>query len=175
MNYTSNYLKSVLFEFQRYKTLGDKTFDQLREEDIHWTYNKDDNSIALIVKHMAGNMLSRWTNFQTEDGEKSWRDREAEFKNPYPTMSMMKKAWEEGWACLFHALESINDKNFDAPIKIRNETHTTIEAVNRQLAHYANHVGQIILMGKMIKGPEWVSLSIPKGGSEAFNQKKFSK
>lgn len=174
MDYRTNFIKSALHEFQRYKTLGDKTFAQLGEADIHWTYNEGDNSIALIVKHMVGNMLSRWTNFRTEDGEKSWRNREAEFKNPYPTKAEMQKAWEEGWKCLFAALESINTDNFDMPIRIRGEAHTTMEAVNRQLAHYANHVGQIVLMGKMIKGEHWISLSIPKGGSEAFNQQKFS-
>ncbi|WP_430968975.1 DUF1572 family protein [Spongiimicrobium sp. 2-473A-2-J] len=174
MDYTTNFIESALYEFRRYKTLGDKTFLQLSETDIHWTYNEADNSIALIVKHMVGNMLSRWTNFRTEDGEKSWRNRETEFKDPYPTKAKMQKAWEEGWACLFAALESINADNFDTPIRIRGEAHTTMEAVNRQLAHYANHVGQIVLMGKMIKGKDWISLSIPKGGSEAFNQQKFS-
>lgn len=173
MNYPSNYIKSALFEFQRYKAFGDKTFAQLGEQDIQWKYGTEDNSIALIVKHMVGNMLSRWTHFLTEDGEKPWRNRETEFENPYTTKTQMIQAWEEGWECLFIALKSINTKNFDVSIKIRNKEHTIMEAVNRQLAHYANHVGQIVLIGKMIKGEAWISLSIPKGGSQVFNQKKF--
>jgi len=174
MDYQENYIKSVIFEFERYKTLGDKTFAQLNEKDIYWTLSETDNSIAIIVKHMAGNMLSRWTNFLTEDGEKLWRNRETEFHDAYQSKKGMTQAWEQGWQCLFHALKSINSANFDSEIKIRNEPHTIFEAVNRQLAHYANHVGQIILLGKMIKGKAWVSLSIAKGASEAFNKEKFN-
>lgn len=175
MSYQEDYIKSALFEFQRYKTLGDKTFDQLGEEDVHWVKSEYDNSMAIIVKHMVGNMLSRWTNFLTEDGEKIWRNRETEFENPYATRAEMIQAWEKGWQCLFKALESINSNNFDSEIKIRNEAHTVFEAVNRQLAHYANHVGQIVYIGKMIKGNEWVSLSVPKGKSAEFNREKFGK
>lgn len=173
MNYHENYLKSVTFEFKRYKTLADKTFVQLAEKDLYWKYSENDNNIALIVKHMVGNMLSRWTNFLTEDGEKPWRNREEEFENPYETKKEMLTAWNEGWDCLFKALDSLNKDNFDTHIKIRNENHTIIEAINRQLAHYANHIGQIVFLGKMIKGSKWVSLSIPKGGSKAFNKEKF--
>lgn len=174
MNYQENYIKSAVYEFQRYKTLGDKTFDQLEENDIHWVNNAYDNSMAIIVKHMVGNMFSRWTNFFTEDGEKIWRNRETEFENPYTTKAEMIRAWQKGWQCLFEALESIDSNNFNSKIKIRNESHTVFEAVNRQLAHYANHVGQIVYIGKMIRGKEWVSLSIPKGDSTAFNQKKLN-
>lgn len=174
MNYQENYIESARFEFMRYKTLGDNTFAQLKEEDIHWTYQESDNSISIIVKHMAGNMLSRWTNFLSEDGEKTWRNRDAEFKDAYGSKSEMIEAWKKAWHCLFEALESINTDNFDSEIKIRNETHTIFEAVNRQLAHYANHVGQIVFIGKMIKGNEWVSLSIPKETSADFNKRKFN-
>lgn len=173
MNFQENYLKSVLFEFNRYKTLGDKTFKQLSEDEIHWTYTSTDNSIAIIVKHMVGNMLSRWTNFLTEDGEKTWRNRESEFELPYDTKAELLVAWEKGWNCLFHALNSVNSENFSEKIVIREEAHTISEAINRQLAHYANHVGQILYIGKMIKGKEWISPSIPKGDSEAFNKKMF--
>jgi len=173
MNYQENYLKSAIFEFQRYKMLGDKCFTQLAEKDIYWTYNEASNSIAVIVKHLVGNMHSRWTNFFEEDGEKSWRNREAEFENHYTSKNEMISAWNDGWQSLFKALESITSENFENTILIRNESHTIFEAVNRQLAHYANHVGQIILIGKMLKGNEWVSLSIEKGKSEDFNLKKF--
>ena len=175
MSFEGNYIKNVIFEFERYKTLGDKTFLQLTEKELHWSYSSTDNSIAIIVKHIAGNMLSRWTNFLTEDGEKQWRNRENEFKNPPKTKASIIELWEDGWNCLFYALENIKEANFNSKIKIRNEPHTIVEAINRQLAHYSNHVGQVVLLGKMIKGKDWVSLSIPKGESEIFNKEKFSK
>lgn len=174
MNFTENYLKSVRFEFSRYKILGDKTFEQLDENDFHWNYSEGDNSIALIIKHMSGNMLSRWTDFLTEDGEKTWRNRETEFEHPTKSKAELLAVWEKGWQCLFDALDALNADNFTTRIKIRNEKHTIVEAVNRQLAHYAHHVGQIVLLGKMMKGNDWVSLSIPKGGSEEFNTEKFN-
>ena len=153
--------------------MGDKTFAQLSDTDIQWQYGDTDNSIAIIVKHMVGNMLSRWTNFLTEDGEKSWRDREMEFVAPYTSKTALLSDWEKGWKCLFDALESIDSQNFTSKVNIRGEKHTVVEAINRQLAHYCSHVGQIVFLGKMIKGREWISLSIPKGGSEAFNKKMF--
>ena len=173
MEFQKNYLSNVLFEFHRYKTLGDKTFAQLSEKDLHWQYSETDNSIAIIVKHMVGNMLSRWTHFLTEDGEKSWRNREMEFEAPYASKAEMLIAWEQGWQCLFDALETVNASNFGNKITIRGEEHTIVEAINRQLAHYSSHVGQIVFLGKMIKGADWTSLSIPKGDSEAFNRKMF--
>jgi hypothetical protein len=173
MNFQENYLKNVVFEFKRYKTMGDKTFAQLSDKEIHWKYQATDNSIAIIVKHIVGNMLSRWTNFLTEDGEKSWRNREMEFEKPYASKVEMMAAWERGWECLFKALNSIDSSNFETKIKIRNKEHTLIEAINRQLAHYPSHVGQLAFLGKMIKGSDWISLSIPKGGSSSFNKKMF--
>lgn len=174
MNYEENYITSALFEFQRYKTLGDKSFEQLAEQDLFWTHNSSSNSIALIVKHMSGNMLSRWTNFLNEDGEKEWRNRETEFNNSFSTKQEVIQAWEKGWACLFDSLNTLQLDDFKKIIKIRNEDHTIFEAVNRQLAHYANHVGQIVFIAKMIKAEKWISLSIPKGKSEDFNRNKFN-
>ncbi|KQC29450.1 DUF1572 family protein [Flagellimonas eckloniae] len=173
MSFQENYIENIQFEFNRYKVMGDKTFAQLSDEDILWKYSETGNSIAIIVKHMAGNMLSRWTNFLTEDGEKPWRNREVEFEKPYTSKAEMITAWERGWKCLFDALGDIDHSNFDSKIKIRNEEHSIIEAINRQLAHYCSHVGQIVFMGKMIKGTNWISLSIPKGDSEKFNKKMF--
>jgi hypothetical protein len=174
MDFVKNYLDSSRFEFGRYKTLGDKTFAQLDESDILWKYQEENNSISQIVKHISGNMLSRWTNFLSEDGEKPWRHRDTEFEEPFTTKTEMIAAWEKGWQCLFDAIASINSDNFNRLVKIRNEEHTIAEAVNRQLAHYANHVGQIVLLGKMIKGDRWVSLSVPKGESEVLNKEKFN-
>lgn len=169
-----NYIESAWFEFERYKILGDKTFFQLSEQELQWRYSPTDNSIAQIVKHISGNMLSRWTNFLTEDGEKPWRQRENEFIEPLSKKSEIISSWQQGWDCLFNALNQIDNENFHNVIKIRNEAHTLVEAMNRQLAHYAHHVGQIVLLGKMIKGSKWKTLSIPRGGSDAFNRQKFN-
>ncbi|MGB5553602.1 MAG: DUF1572 family protein [Flavobacteriaceae bacterium] len=167
------FIQSIRFELLKYKQYGEKTFAQLDEQELQWKRNKTDNSIAIIVKHMVGNMLSRFTNFLSEDGEKPWRNRDSEFQEPYTDMKDMMAAWQKGWACVLDALEMISKENFTAVIKIRNEEHTLPGALHRQLAHYACHVGQIILLGKMIKGDDWQSLSIPKGQSEAFNRLKF--
>ncbi|WP_343486741.1 DUF1572 domain-containing protein [Allomuricauda sp. d1] len=175
MNFTVDFIKSARFEFERYKTLGDKTFAQLSERDLHWKSSEHENSIAIIVKHLAGNMLSRWTHFLTEDGEKPWRHRDAEFENPPKTKEELILLWEKGWNCLFDALNTLNESNFETKIKIRGEKHSIVQAVHRQLAHYSGHVGQIILLGKMVKKEDWQSLSVPKGKSEAFNKKIFGK
>ena len=173
MNLQADYLKSLLFECERYKSLGDKTFIQLDDSDIHWKFESIGNSIAVIVKHLSGNMLSRWTNFLTEDGEKIWRNRDSEFEATYKTKKEMFLAWETGWKCFFDAIQEINEENFEYTINIRNEPHTITQALNRQLAHYSYHIGQIVLLGKTIKAENWISLSIPKGQSKAFNQAKF--
>lgn len=170
----NNYLESVHKQFQYYKMLGDKTFVQLSEEEIFWQYHDESNSIAIIVKHIWGNMLSRWTDFLTTDGEKAWRKRDEEFLADIKSKEELIQKWEEGWACLFLALDTVNEKNFDTTIYIRNMGHTITEAINRQLAHYAYHIGQIVFIGKMIKDNQWKSLSIPKGASKNYNAKKFA-
>ncbi len=170
-----SYLTSIIKQFQYYKLLGDKTFDQISNADIHWQYNEDTNSIAIIVKHIAGNMLSRWTNFLTEDGEKSWRHRDEEFVDTYATKEGIIASWENGWQCLFNAIETLTEDDLEIIIYIRNQGHTATEAINRQIAHYAYHIGQIVFLGKMITGNEWKSLSIPKGESTTFNKNKFAK
>jgi hypothetical protein len=166
----SNYLKSVTNRFETYKLLGEKTFSQLSEEDINWQYNKVSNSIAITVKHIVGNMLSRFTNFLTEDGEKPWRERDAEFENGYTSKTEMLEAWEKGWGCVFEAINPLTEEMLEQSVLIRNEKHTIIEALNRQLAHYAYHIGQIVYVARMLKGNDWKSLSIPKGKSEEFNK-----
>jgi hypothetical protein len=148
--------------------------DQLTDHDLFWQYNPESNSIAIIVKHLWGNMLSRWTDFLTTDGEKPWRAREAEFDADIKDREELLEKWEAAWACLFTALDSINEDNFTATIYIRNMGHTLVEAVNRQMAHYAYHVGQMVYLARMIKGAEWESLSIPRGGSAAYNAEKFA-
>lgn len=170
-----NYLESVKKQFSYYKQLGEKTFDQLEDEDLLWQYNPESNSIVIIVKHLWGNMMSRWTDFLSTDGEKDFRNREAEFEGNITSRVALLEKWEKGWTTLFNALDTVDESNFNDLVYIRNEGHTITEAINRQLSHYAYHVGQIVYIGRMIKGEDWKSLSIPKGGSEKYNAKKFEK
>jgi hypothetical protein len=171
----NDYLESVKKQFEYYKMLGEKTFDQLTDEQLFWKYKEESNSIATIVKHLWGNMLSRWTDFLTTDGEKGWRDREVEFDNDIKDRDELIRKWNEGWICLFKAINSITEENFNTIIYIRNLGHTISEAINRQLAHYSYHIGQIVFIGKMIKDNKWTSLSIPRGKSKEHNDDKFSK
>lgn len=169
-----DYLSSVKKHFNQYKSLGDKTMEQLDEKNLFWQYNDESNSIAVIVQHLWGNMLSRWTNFLTEDGEKEWRERDAEFEKVIKTKEELITKWDEGWDCLFAALNSLSDADLDKTIYIRKEPQIVIDAINRQLAHYSYHVGQIVYLGKMQLNERWVSLSIPKGNSKEFNDKMES-
>lgn len=155
--------------FEYYKSLGDKSFEQLSDEQIFWQYNEESNSIAVIVKHIAGNMLSRWTNFLTEDGEKQGRKRDEEFVNTFKTKQGVIDFWEEGWKCLFNALNEITDENLNATIYIRGEGHLVIDAVFRQLAHYPYHIGQIVYIAKMLRNNDWNTLSIERNKSQEFN------
>lgn len=168
------FLKSMDRQFRYYKSLGEKAMTQLEEQQLFIQPNADTNSIAMVVKHMWGNMLSRWTDFLTTDGEKPWRQRDAEFENDLPTREAVMQKWNEGWDCLFNALGSITDNDLGMIIYIRNEGHTVLEAINRQLAHYSYHVGQIVYAAKLYKKGEWNSLSIPRNKSADYNQKKFS-
>lgn len=170
----TSYLEGIQKQFAYYKQLGEKTIEQLPEEKLFWQFNADSNSVAIIAKHLWGNMKSRWTDFLTSDGEKEWRARDTEFENDINTKEELLSKWEEGWSCLFTALESIDEHNFNQPVYIRNIEHTITEAINRQLAHYAYHIGQIVFLGKMIAGQHWQSLSIPKGQSSVYNKQRFA-
>jgi hypothetical protein len=169
-----NYLESATRQFEYYKMLGEKTFEQLSEQDLFWQYNDQSNSIATIVKHLWGNMMSRWTDFLTTDGEKESRNRDAEFENDITTKEEMLNKWNEGWDVLLNTLTALQEDDLLKIIYIRNQGHTVLEAINRQLAHYPYHIGQIIYLGKM-RANNWDSLSIPKGNSERYNADKFSK
>jgi len=170
----NNYLESVKKQFEYYKMLGESTFDQLTEEQLFEKTNSENNSIAIIVKHLSGNMLSRWTDFLTTDGEKDWRNRDLEFENDIRTKSELLDVWNKGWNCFFTALNSLKDSELNEIIYIRNQGHTVIEAINRQLAHYPYHIGQIVFIGKIFCNNKWITLSIPKGDSEKYNDLKFS-
>jgi len=170
----TDYLESVRKQFEYYKMLGDKTMDQLPDAALHWRYNEESNSIATIIKHLSGNMLSRWTNFLESDGEKEWRDRDGEFEEDTATRTDILHRWKEGWDVFLGALDSLSEGDLEKTIYIRNQGHSVVEAINRQLAHYPYHIGQMVFIGKMC-AQEWTSLSIPKGNSGQYNADKFAK
>ncbi len=163
------FLKSAIQQFHDYKLLGEKTFAQVDEAGFHYQPNAITNSIAINITHLHGNMLSRWTNFLTEDGEKDWRQRDDEFEIHTYSKEKLVQLWEEGWQPVFKTLESLEPADLEKTIYIRTQPLIVIEAIHRQLTHYAYHVGQIVMLGKIIKGTEWKNLSIPKGESGKFN------
>ena len=164
------FLDSVIRRFKEYKTLGDKTFEQLSGEEMLFRPNEASNSIAVIVQHLHGNMLSRWTNFLTEDGEKEWRKRDEEFEEQAFSKQQLLDKWNEGWKVFLNTLESLKEEDLLRTITIRSQPLVVLDAINRQMAHYSSHVGQIVYLGKWIRSGEWKSLSIPKGGSQEFNK-----
>lgn len=170
-----SFLESSIKLFRYYKHLGDQTLARLDDDELHRCPDKDSNSAAIIVKHLWGNMRSRWTDFLDSDGEKPWRDREAEFEDDIADKDHLMHLWEEGWQCLFDALLPLQPEDLARIVHIRNQGHTVLEAIQRQLAHYAYHVGQLVYLGKQLKGREWESLSIPKGGSAAYNRQQMEK
>lgn len=170
----TGYLESVIKQVEYYKLLGEKSFVQLTDEQLFWQANEASNSIATIVQHLGGNMLSRWTDFMTSDGEKEWRNRDAEFETETTSREALLQQWNEGWDCFLNALNSLQEDDLEKIIYIRNMGHTVMEAINRQLAHYPYHVGQIVFIAKLITDQNWISLSIPKGNSKEYNSEKFS-
>ncbi|MEC5156852.1 DUF1572 family protein [Chryseobacterium sp. MP_3.2] len=155
--------------FLHYKELGDQTFSQINDEQILFQFNSESSSILTIVKHLSGNMISRWTNFLTEDGEKDGRNRDREFENTVQTKAEMIEIWEKGWLALFSALDQITEENLYSTLLIRREKHSLLNAILRQLAHYPYHIGQIIYIAKMLKNEDWKNLSIPENQSSEFN------
>ncbi|MFT3945881.1 MAG: DUF1572 family protein [Agriterribacter sp.] len=171
------FLQSAIKRVKYYKDLADKTFAQLEDKDFYYQPDESSNSLAVIIQHVSGNMLSRWTNFLTEDGEKSWRNRDTEFNDQHYSKAELLNIWEKGWSCFLDALENLGERDLLKTIYIRSEPLIVTDAINRQLAHYPHHVGQIIYIGKMLRGDKWKSLSIEKGKSDDFNKemnKKFN-
>lgn len=175
MSIGKEYLNSVLDKFKEVKSLGEKTINQLSADDINWAYNGESNSVAVIVKHLSGNMISRWTDFLTSDGEKAYRDREKEFIGDISSKEELMKIWDKGWDILLGTISSLNEDELLKIVFIRGEGHTVIEAIERQVAHYAYHIGQIVYIGKQIKNNQWESLSIPKGKSTEYLQQMLDK
>ncbi len=170
-----DFLESSKKIFGYYRELGEKTLEQVPEDMWFWSPNEDSNSLALLIQHMAGNMRSRWTDFLTSDGEKPWRKRDREFEPEFNSAPELMAYWKEGWECLEQALEPLAEDDLGKTVYIRNQVHTVLEAIQRQLAHLPYHVGQMVYLGKVILGDQWNSLSIPKGKSEEFNKGHFSR
>lgn len=166
-------LPGLLKLFRYYRGLGEKAMAQVADEHLFSSPTADSNSIAVIVRHLSGNMLSRWTDFRTSDGEKEWRNRDREFESPEWNREFLMTAWNKGWDCLESAISPIQDEELHEIVYIRNEGHSILEAIHRQLAHYAYHVGQIVYLSRMYAG-SWESLSIPKNQSQSYNSDKFN-
>lgn len=166
----TNYHRDALSSFRNYKKLAERAIEQISDEEFFATIDDESNSVALIVKHIAGNLRSRWTDFLTTDGEKPDRDRDTEFELIADTRDSLMKFWEVGWQTLFDAVEQLTSDDFSKMITIRGEAHYVVEAINRQLTHYAYHVGQIVFLAKHFRSKEWKTLSVPKNRSAAFNR-----
>lgn len=169
---TDSTLKNTINVFEYYKSLGEKAMAQITDEALFHMPDEKSNSISVIVKHLHGNMLSRWTDFLTTDGEKEWRDRDSEFEETIETRDEVMKQWSEGWACVFSALNTLHPEDFDKTVYIRNMGQTVLEAIMRQMAHYAYHIGQIVYLARLFNEGDWKTLTIPKGGSAAYNKEK---
>lgn len=165
-----NYLKDTVATFRNYKLMAERALEQISDDEFFWAVDPEDNSIAVIVKHISGNMRSRWTDFLTNDGEKPDRDRDTEFEVPEVSRDSLMNQWEATWEILFRAIEPLTAADFAKSVTIRGENHTIAEAVNRQMTHYAYHIGQITFLAKHFRSSEWRSLSVPKNSSAEFNE-----
>jgi hypothetical protein len=175
LKFTTSYLEDSVALFHQYKKLAEGAIAQVSDDQLLLTLDEGMNSIATVVKHMTGNMRSRWTDFLTSDGEKPNRNRDTEFEEPPPSRAALMKTWEEGWNLLFAALDPLTDSDLGRTVTIRGEAHSVMQAINRQIAHYSYHCGQIVVLAKHFKGSEWKSLSVPRKKSDEFNQKVLSK
>ena len=171
LEFTTSCLADSITLFRYYKSLGDRALAQLSDEQVYETLDPEMNSIAIIIKHIAGNMISRWTGFPHADGESATRNRDAEFVDPPATRAEVVQLWEKGWACVFDALQPLTDADLSRRVTIRGEAHSVAQAIHRQLGHYAYHVGQIVFLAKHLQHASWKSLSIPRNQSAQFNQK----
>ncbi|QAS51476.1 DUF1572 family protein [Halobacillus litoralis] len=169
------YLRVVLERFNSLKSLGDRSLNQLSENEIHWKYNDESNSVAIIVKHLSGNMVSRWSDFLTSDGEKEYRKRDEEFIDDIETKAELITVWENGWKVLLESINELSEQDLLNTIYIRGESHLVLEAIERQMAHYAYHTGQIVYVSKQLKDNDWNSLSIPKGKSKEYLEEMLNK
>ncbi len=174
VEFTTSYLADSLAVFRQYKTLAERAIAQLSDEQLTQTLDPEMNSVALLVKHMAGNMRSRFTDFLTSDGEKQWRNRDSEFVDPPATRQELMGIWNAGWQLVFSALEPLSEQDLNRTVMIRGEAHSVTQAINRQIAHYACHCGQIVFLAKHLRSDRWTSLSVPRGKSAEFNARMMS-
>jgi hypothetical protein len=174
LKFTTSYVEDSLELFRYYKKLAERAMDQVADEQLFAALDRETNSIAIVVKHIAGNMRSRWTDFLTTDGEKPDRDRDMEFVSPPATREALLAIWEDGWARVFQAVEPLSDSDLGRTVTIRGEAHSVMQAINRQVAHYALHVGQIVMLAKHFAQDKWQSLSVPRNRSQEFNQRVAS-
>ena len=171
LKFTASYVEDSLGVFRYYKKLAERAMEQVSDEQLFATLDEEMNSIAVIVKHMTGNMKSRWTDFLTSDGEKPGRDRDAEFSDPPATRATLLQLWEEGWQCVLGTMESLSDADLGRTITIRSEAHSVMQAINRQVAHYSYHCGQIVFLAKHFCRDKWQNLSVPRGSSTEFTRR----
>ena len=171
LQFTTSYIEDSRAVFRYYKKLAEGAIEQVTDEQLYTVLDGEMNSIAVVAKHMAGNMRSRWMDFLTTDGEKPDRQRDSEFVDAPATREALMKTWEEGWNCVFTALEPLSDADLGRTIRIRGEAHSVTQAINRQIAHYAYHVGQIVMLAKHFQHDHWKSLSVPRGQSTAFTKR----
>lgn len=174
-NIAGEYLRVIKIDFKKYKSLADKTFDQLEEGDFYLQSGEDANSIGILIQHISGNLISRFTDFFESDGEKPYRNRDTEFEDQKFTVAELLSKWNNAWKILFDLLDVMKEEDLTKTVLIRNEPHSVIEALNRQLSHYGYHVGQIVLLAKQIKKDSWKTLSVAKGKSNEFNNIMFNK
>ena len=170
LTFTTSYIEDSLALFRQHKQLTERAMEQVKDEQLFVSLDEESNSIAIIVKHLAGNMRSRWTDFLTSDGEKPNRDRDSEFVAPPATREELLALWEDGWQCVFRALEPLSDADLGRTITIRGEAHSVMQAVNRQVAHYAAHMGQIVMLAKHLAHDHWQCLTVPRNRSAEFNR-----
>jgi len=171
LRFTTSYIEDALSLFRYYKRLAERAMEQVADDQLFAVLDGEANSIAVIVKHMTGNMRSRWTDFLTSDGEKPDRNRDSEFVDPPSTREALMASWEDGWNRLFAAIEPLTDAHLSRTVTIRGEAHSVMQAINRQVAHYSYHVGQIVLLAKHFASDHWQSLSVPRNKSAEFNRK----
>jgi hypothetical protein len=171
LEFTTSYLKDSIAIFRQYKKLADGAIRQVTDEQLSTVLDPEMNSVATIAKHLAGNMRSRWTDFLTRDGEKPDRNRDSEFNDPPQNRQELQDLWEGGWNCVFAALSALNEDDLGRTVTIRGEPHSVMQAINRQIAHYAYHCGQIVFLAKHLQNQDWKCLSVPRGQSASFNQR----
>jgi len=171
LNFTTSFIEDALAIFRQYKLLGERAMQQVSDQQLFASLDDESNSIAIIVKHLTGNMRSRWTDFLTSDGEKATRNRDGEFVDPPATREALMREWEDGWASVFGAIEPLTDADMGRVVTIRGEAHSVMQAINRQLSHYPMHVGQIVLLAKHFAGEGWQTLSVARNKSAEFNRK----